>query len=638
MSGGGDGEGSTLSRDPVSSQLAAIVASSQDPIIGLSLDRRIASWNAAATRLFGYEAAEVLGEPLTMLVPDDRREEFEHIHGAVARGERTEAFETVRFRKDGSLVDVSVSVSPVFDENGRVVGSAAIDRDISRRKAAEREVERHRRRLGLIVDAVPVLISYVDSRGRFQMVNGRHEEWFGVDREELQGRSVRDVLGEAAWVRVEPHLGKALAGEAVWFEDQLTFRVGEARHVHVEYVPDHAPDGRVRGVVALVQDVTVRKRTEARLAEDDRRKDEFLAMLAHELRNPLAPMATGLALLRERGEDPETRTKVLDAVERQMDQLKRLVDDLLDVSRITRGKIRLERRVVDVADAIRDLERDLIRPRADAEDKHLEVSLPDGPVPVDADPVRLAQMIGNLAINAIKYTETGGHIWIELTHDGSAAVVRVRDDGIGIDEALLPSIFDLFTQGEVPLSREAGGLGIGLTTVSALAELHGGTIRAESPGRGEGATFELRLPLTDRAPAMREDARAETTDALVARRVLVVEDDVEAAELLAILLGSWGQEVWIAHSGEHALELARDNEPEVVLVDIGLPGMDGFEVVRRLRAQERTRSVVAMLSGYGRASDEQQSMESGADLHLTKPADPEALRQLLLRGSPEGSP
>lgn len=622
------GEESKLSGSAAASQLAAIVTSSEDPIIGLSLDRRVTSWNAAAARLFGYEEAEILGQPLAILVPDDRREEFERIHGSVGEGGGTGAFETIRRRKDGSLVDVSVSVSPVFDSDGRVIGSAAIDRDISRRKAAERELERQRSLLRLIVDALPVLISYVDREGRYRLVNARYEEWFGAQRNEMEGQTVLDVLGEEAWRSVGPRVRRALEGETVRYEQMLTYRTGGARHVHAEYVPDRAPDGSVRGMVALVQDVTERKEVEAKLAEADRRKDEFLAMLAHELRNPMGPMVTGAALLREQGADPELRTKVLDAMDRQMQQLQRLVDDLLDVSRISRGKIRLERQTMDARRTVRDIERDLVRSRAELEGKEVVVELPAEPVWLDADPVRLAQMVGNLATNALKYTEPGGHIWISLAVEGAMAVFRVRDDGVGIDEALMPSIFDLFTQGDVPLSRDAGGLGIGLTTVSALAELHGGEVRAESPGRGEGATFELALPVVAGPPAAPEPTTESSGD-LPRRRVLVVEDDVSAAELLALLLRRWGQEVWVAHTGERALTMAREHEPDLILLDIGLPGMDGYEVVRELRAQESARASIAMLSGYGQVTDKERSEEAGADHHLTKPADPEALRALL---------
>jgi signal transduction histidine kinase len=379
-----------------------------------------------------------------------------------------------------------------------------------------------------------------------------------------------------------------------------------------------------------------RREFERRLAEEalrevDRRKDEFLATLAHELRNPLAPIRNAVGLMRLRGPgDPDLRWAV-DVVERQSQQLTRLVDDLLDISRIRRGKVRLTKEVVDLAAVVRSAV-EAARPLLDERRHQLVVDLGDGPLPLEADPTRLAQVLANLLNNSAKYTEPGGHIRLTARREGGAVVIRVRDTGIGIGPELLPRVFDLFVQAEEARGRANGGLGIGLSLVRRLVELHGGTVEARSDGPGRGSEFAVRLP----APFPQErqgDGPVVVSGrppSAAPRRILVVDDNVDAADSLARLLGLQGHEVRVAHDGLAGLEAARASPPELVFLDLGLPGVDGYEVARRIRRQPQTQgTVLVALTGWGQEDARRRSREAGFDHHLVKPVDLEALRALL---------
>jgi len=397
-----------------------------------------------------------------------------------------------------------------------------------------------------------------------------------------------------------------------------------------------AADGSVARMLGVALDVTERQqltnelRDKAeRLADADRRKDEFLAMLAHELRNPLAPLSNALHLLASKHPD---RDRFLAMASRQVTQLVRLVDDLLDVSRITRGRITLHRETVVLADAVaRAVE--TVRADVDARAQAFTVSLPTVPIRLLADPARLAQVIGNLLGNASKYTPPGGSIWLTAEPADGELVLRVRDTGAGIAPDLLPHVFDLFVQGDASLARTAGGLGIGLTIVDRLVAMHGGRVSVRSEGTGLGSEFTVTLPmLADELPAPFAEADAPSSAATVGLRVLIVEDNVDMAESLATLLSSWGHEVHLAYDAASALAMAARARPEVVLSDLGLPGMDGYELARRLRAEPAFGKVVLVaLTGYGRAEDQRRALDAGFDHHLVKPPDLARLAELLGR-------
>ncbi len=394
-------------------------------------------------------------------------------------------------------------------------------------------------------------------------------------------------------------------------------------------------DGALTRAWGTQLDVTDQKRLEEELrrrAEElvgaDRRKDQFLAMLAHELRNPLAPIRNAVELMRQvETLDPSFQPS-REMVERQVKHLARLVDDLLDVSRITQGSIRLRKEVVDLGAVVQravEATRALIESRA----HRLSVQLPVEPVRLEADPTRLEQLISNLLNNAAKYTMPGGQIWVTALREGSEAVVRVRDTGIGVPPDVLDRVFDPFVQQtEGSLARTDGGLGVGLTLVRSLVEMHGGRVEAASPGLGQGSEFVVRLP----APPIEAGPPAELAPATTPRalRVLVVEDNIDAAESLATLLRLWNHDVSVVHDGNTALETAREQQPEVVLLDIGLPGLDGYQVARRLREDlHLDHALLVAMTGYGQPEDRRRSQEAGIQYHFVKPVEPLVLRNLL---------
>jgi len=366
---------------------------------------------------------------------------------------------------------------------------------------------------------------------------------------------------------------------------------------------------------------------EARAA---RHKDEFLAMLAHELRNPLAPIRTALFVLGMDDSNIERRHSLRQMMERQVDHLVRLVDDLLESSRLSRGKIQLQRESIDLKDALmRAIE--LSRPQIDAADCTLELHLPRDPLPIDADPIRIAQVFSNLFNNAARYGRRGGviHLHAERTADQHQALVRIVDDGIGIDPETLPHVFELFTQGKREANHAQGGLGIGLALVRALVEQHGGRVSADSAGRGLGAEFSVWLPLAEhqrKAPALPSPSRTTAPGT----RVLIVDDNEDAANALAMLLDAEGIEHRVVHDGPNALAAADAFRPDVVLLDIGMPGMDGYEVARRLRAQPlHAHARLVALTGWSYEQDQARSRAAGFDHHLRKPAHIDELMALL---------
>ena len=378
-----------------------------------------------------------------------------------------------------------------------------------------------------------------------------------------------------------------------------------------------------------MDEIAARKRAEEALLAADRGKDEFLAMLAHELRNPLAAIASAAGALdaRAEGDDPRS-AELLAVIGRQSRHLARLVDDLLDVSRFSRGRIELRREPVELRRAAAGAV-ESVRPHVELRRQILTVTLPDEPLWLDADLTRIEQILANLLHNAAKFTAPGGRIDLEAERQGAEVLVRVRDEGAGIDPELLPRVFDLFVQGERSLARSRGGLGIGLTLVRSLVERHGGTIEAASEGPGRGSELRVRLPLLA-APERREPAAAPGPAAAAGSRVLLVEDNLDAAESLGELLRIWGHEVTMAHDGAAALRAVPEARPEVVLLDIGLPGMDGYEVASRLRATPGLAGLrLIAVTGYGQESDRRRARLAGFDHHLVKPVDLDRLRALL---------
>jgi signal transduction histidine kinase/CheY-like chemotaxis protein len=404
---------------------------------------------------------------------------------------------------------------------------------------------------------------------------------------------------------------------------------GRLRHRQFSCAPMRDAAGTITGAVAIVRDITESKRTEEALREADRRKDEFLGMLSHELRNPLAPIRNSIYLLHHVPPGSDHAARAQRIIERQTEHLTRLVDDLLDVTRIARGKIELRRSRVDLREVVCRAADDF---RLLLHDRGIEfrVGISDAELWADADATRITQVVCNLLHNASKFTHRGDEVTLSLRQVGDAAEVRVTDTGVGIDPALLPSIFEPFVQGERTLARTEGGLGLGLALVKGIAEMHGGTIHVESAGKGKGAGFVVRLPLVpsgivdpqQRPGVVRPKGRL---------RVLVVDDNVDAADSLAEIVTLLGHAVDVAHDGPSAVEKARANPPDAVLCDIGLPGMNGYDVARALRANGRAGMQLIAVSGYAQLEDVKRALDAGFDEHIAKPADPATIDRLLAR-------
>ena len=612
--------------------LAAIVESSNDAIISNSLDGIIQTWNAAAERLFGHTAQEAIGKPLSMIIPPDRMDEERGIVAALRHGERVEDRETVRLHREGRRIDVLLTVSPVRNDEGRIVGASKILRDMTDRRRAEAD----RMRLVTLVENSPDFIGICDLGGVPYFVNHAGLQMVGLDSvEQARRQSLTDFFYPDDRARiVDEFLPSVL--EHGRGETEVRFRhFVTAEPIWMTYKVITLPDGNGRpsAFATVSQDISERKRMEtnlralaSELSIADRRKNEFIATLAHELRGPLAPLSNMLEVMKRSVDDRETTLRARDTMERQLSQLVRLVDDLLDVNRITHDRLELREREIELP-AIVHQAVEALRPLIDAEQQTLTVDVPEEPPWLRCDPARLAQVFGNLLHNSSKYTPRGGHIALSMTREGNDAVVSVRDNGMGIPPDELETIFEMFTQLERRQERAQGGLGIGLALVRRLVQLHGGSVVARSAGYGQGSEFIVRLPALD-AHAQAETPAAPQRGA--ARRVLVADDNADSAESIAMLLRIDGHEIVIAHDGIEALKLAREHRPDVMLLDIGMPGLSGHDVCREVRKEPWGRDVrMIALTGWGQEDDHRRSGEAGFDDHLVKPADYEALTRLL---------
>jgi len=611
-------------------RLAAIVESSDDAIVSKTLDGTITSWNRAAERLFGYPAEEAIGQPIFLIVPPDRRAEEEDVVARLRRGETVKHFETVRRRKDGSLVDVSLTISPVKDRRGRVIGASKIARAIGERRRADEALAR----LAAIVKSSDDAIVSKTLDGVITSWNGGAEKLFGYPAAEAIGQSIFLIVPPDRHAEEERVLERVRRGEAVeHFETMRRRKDGSLVDVSLTVSPVTDSRGRVVGASKIARDIAERKRVErerAQLYEDaqqaNRTKDEFIAMLGHELRNPLGAISSAVHLL-ELADTVNPRTALArDVIARQTRHLSRLVDDLLDVVRVMTGKVLLERQPLDLADVV---QRHVNSLRATGTMQDHQVEVHATPVWVDADVVRLEQVIGNLVSNALRYTPAGGRITISVAPAGADAVLTVEDTGVGIPRHLVDRVFEMFVQGERRLDRAQGGLGIGLTLVRRLVELHGGSAVAASEGRNRGSRFTVSLrAVLPPAPSVR--ARPSSRAFTPRRRILVVEDNRDARDMLRTLLQTAGHEVHEASDGRQGVSAALRLRPDVALIDLGLPEMDGYEVARQIRAVDEGRRIMLVaVTGYGSPEDRERSLMAGFDLHLVKPVDPELLAGVL---------
>ncbi len=795
-------------------QLAAIVESSDDAIISKGLDGRIRTWNAAAERLFGYSAAEAVGQSITLIVPPERLEEERHILGALARGERIDHIETTRRTKDGRTVEVSLSISPLRDASGRIIGASKVCRDITARRRAEAQLREsesalrqahqelqarvseltrfnqaavgREQRITELKAEVNVLLEQRGIEPRYRLERGRGpplpktsagfrdpstvppqgepQVLLGYDNTPRDGAvpleailrtdrlrerpsrppdheretqalaallrqlseapgtilqtladTVLEILGVGSaglslltqdgegfyWAAIagewQPHVGGGTSrdfgpcGDVLDRDAPLLFSHWEHRYPYLSaatplaeeglLVPFHVAGRAVGTLWAIAHDsqrqfdaedlrlleslgrfaslayqvieysgvieqhhaalnlledaISARRQTEEAnrklkeseeaLLEADRRKDEFLALLGHELRNPLVPIGNASELLSHLLARNDRAQIPICMIRRQAAQLTRLVDDLLDVGRITQGRIRLRREPLElgavIAQAIETIEPQVREKRHQLSRSGYE------PLHVRGDFARLVQCLANLLGNASKYTEAGGEIRIAARAVGPDAVIEVADNGNGIAPELLPRVFDIFVQGDCSLDRAQGGLGIGLAVVKRLVEMHGGQVEARSAGVGACSTFEIRLP---RVAGPGEASRDAEPFKPAPQRVLIVDDNEDAATSLGLLLDLGGHETAVAFSGQQALTLVEAFRPEVALLDIGLPQMSGHMLAERLRAMPALDGLrLIALTGYGQPEDRERSRAAGFDAHLVKPVDLAALERAL---------
>jgi PAS domain S-box-containing protein len=617
-------------------RFGGIVTSAMDAIIALDNGQNIILFNAAAEALFGCKAEEAVGAPIDRFIPERFRAAHQaHIQSFGMSGQTTRAMGHLGLvsglRSGGEEFPIEASISQL-EAGGRRVFTVIL-RDITERKRAEMALRESEDRLRVATEAAKI--------GAFDWKVETGVNTWNPELEAIHGLQPGEFGGsQRAWeqlVHPDDRAGAVakveealLTGQAVEHEWRVIWPDGSVHWIAARFQGFKDTANKPVRLIGVNIDITKRKQAELALAESDRRKDEFIAMLAHELRNPLAPIRNGLQVLRKSGGQGPAAERMQLIMERQVGHLVRLVDDLLEVSRISRGRIELKRERVALSTAI-DHAVEVSREAIDAAGTELRVVSPDQAFELDADPVRLTQIFGNLLSNAAKYTDRGGHVEIAVTREGDEAVVSVTDSGVGIPKEMLPRVFDLFAQFDRTLSRAQGGLGIGLALVKSLVGLHGGKVEAQSGGEGCGSRFIVRLPLskaTKPDEPVRESAPPTAAPSL---RVLVVDDEIDVADAFAALLATMGAMVRVAYGGAEGLKACVELEPDLVFLDIGMPHMDGFETARRLRKLPVGReATLVALTGWGEEETRRRARDAGFDRHLTKPANIRELEALLV--------
>jgi PAS domain S-box-containing protein len=684
---------------PAEKQLAAIVDSSDDAIVSKDLNGTVTSWNRAAERMFGYLADEMIGTSIRRIIPADRQTEEDEVLERIRSGRKVDHFDTVRQRKDGTLVPISLTVSPMRADDGRIVGASKIARDVSDRQCAELE---HGRLLDIaernaaVTDTLnrvgSIVASTLDRESVVQAVTDAATElttaqfgafFYNVDNERGESYTLytisgvpREEFSKFPMPRNTALFEPTFRGTAVVRCDDVTTdpryghnapHFGQPKgHLPVRSylaVPVRSPSGDVLGglffghsdigrftddherlAVGIATWASValeNARLYRSLADASRLKDEFLATLSHELRTPLNAILGYTRMLRSGLLALDKHPRALEIVERNAVSLTQIVEDVLDVSRIIAGKIRLNVQQVDIADAIHRAI-DAVQPSADLKAIRIHSVLDSHAGPVAGDPERLQQIVWNLLANAVKFTNRGGRIEVRLERVDSTVMLVVSDTGVGIAPEFLPHLFERFRQADAGTARLRGGLGLGLAIVSQLVELHGGSIRGESEGLGKGATFTVSLPIMvampRAAPPEREPSRApvESTLAppsLAGLRVLAVDDDADALAMIRDILEACGGTVLTASSTDLALALLAKERPDVLVADIGMPSVDGFELIARIRQQQDPRISnlpAAALTAYARSEDRTRALRAGFQMHLAKPINPSELIEAVL--------
>ena len=590
----------------------------------------VISWNEGARRLKGYDAPEVLGRHFSLFYPTELLEQNrpEHALETARRDGRLEE-EGWRLRSDGTRFWASVVITRITGAGGEVRGFSLITRDRSEHRRQDELLRMSEERFRLLVEGVKdYAIFMLDPGGHIVSWNLGAQKNKGYEASEIIGqhfsRFYPPEVAASGWP--EQELRNALRDGRFEDEGWRIRKDGSRFWASVVITALHDATGRHRGFAKVTRDLTERRRVTA-LEDEGRRVTNFLAMLGHELRNPLAPISNALELLKREKTESAAVVHTRDIIGRQLRQMTRLVDDLLDVGRITSGKIQLENKPVRLRDAIAEAI-EAVRPLIDGKSQTLHLQTQDADPWITGDSARVIQIVSNLVHNAAKFTGNGGNIHVSLSRTAADADISVRDDGPGIPPQDLQRIFDLFVQGEQNLARTQGGLGLGLSLVQQLTTLHGGRVSAFSTGRpGEGSEFVVQFPTTQAPVAMLEAQPRPVGE----QRVLVVDDNVDAAETMAMLLEALGYKSSVVHGGLAAIEAVKTQDPDVVLLDIGLPDLSGHEVARRVRAEMVNPPPLIAVTGYGQASDRDTSLEAGFRAHLTKPVDVDNLSALLER-------
>jgi PAS domain S-box-containing protein len=599
-------------------------------IFMLDPDGRIASWNSGAQKLKGWQREEILGQHFSVFYPREKIESGwpeEELRRARQRGRFED--EGWRLRKDGSRFWANVVITPLYGPMGELSGYAKITRDLTERRKHEEELRISEERFRLLVDSVrDYAIFMLDPEGIVQSWNAGARQIKGYEPSEIIGRHFRAFYTpeDAAAGKPEKELADAREHGRIEDEGWRVRKDGTLFWANVVVSAIHGPGGDLRGFAKVTRDMSERRRLEE-LEQSSRRMNEFLAMLAHELRNPLAPIRNAVTIMQLETLASPVLRNCRDVVDRQLTHVTRLVDDLLDVGRLSTGKIKLRKELLRLPDVVaRSVE--TARPLVNARRHTLELQQPEDPVYVQGDATRLSQVLQNLLVNAAKYTPEGGHIVLRVETSGSFVNVSVSDNGRGIAAENLQKIFQLFMQADSGTSSSESGLGIGLTLARSLAEMHGGTIEAASPGVGQGSTFTVRLPMaTNVAEPQDEDTHGEVASGL---RVLVIDDNRDSADSATEVLRLLGNKVECAYDGESGIALAGRFRPHMILLDLAMPGMDGYEARRRLRAEPGAETAVLVaMTGFGNEEDKRRTRAAGFDAHLTKPVELDALISLL---------
>jgi len=667
--------------------LAKVVESSDDAIISKDLNSIITSWNPGATRIFGYTADEAIGQSIRMLIPDHLQDEEDVVLAKIRAGERVDHYETVRKRKDGTLRSVSLTVSPILDANGRVVGASKIARDVTERVRLQAEAAQQSANTGRLGEIGAIVASTLDREAVVQKVTDIATElttaefgaFFYNARDESSGNlymlyalsgAPREAFASFPHPRATAVFGPTFSGEGIVRLDDVTkdpryglnapFHGMPEGHLPVRSylaVPvkglagvigglffGHSASGRfteqherlASGVASWAAVALENARLYAEARDANRLKDEFLAVLSHELRTPLNAIVGYSRLLHGNMMPPDQVTRGLETLERNARWLTQIVDDVLDVSRIVSGKIRLDVQAVELSNIINNAV-GTVQPAADAKGVRLYTVLDPRTGPISGDPDRLQQVMWNLLSNAVKFTPRGGQVQVRLERVDSHVEIIVSDTGIGINEDFLPLAFDRFRQADAGSTRKTGGLGLGLAIVRHIVEMHGGSAHAASGGAGQGATFTVRLPVMSVQPGpqpKREHPLTSTggslkpTADLTGVKVFAVDDEPDALRLLRDVLEMAGAEVAGATSAQAALDVIATIRPHVIVADIGMPGMDGHELIKRVRAlsdAEVRDTPAAALTAFARSEDRTKALQSGFEMHLAKPVDPAEL-------------